>query len=67
MPLSPSNAAIAGAMLALALTTSAHTASAQGDAMDARQDPVTRYFHITYAVPAEAPDQVMARCSWSPH
>lgn len=34
--------------------------------MTAQTDPFTRYFHITYAVPAGAPDQVTVRCSWSP-
>lgn len=29
-------------------------------------DPVTRYVHLTYAVPNKAPAEVVARCSWSP-
>src|SRR5687768_10563317 len=29
-------------------------------------DPITRYFHITYAVPADAPDVVSVFCSVSP-
>ncbi len=29
-------------------------------------DPVTRNVHITYAVPAEAPDVVSVYCTWSP-
>lgn len=29
-------------------------------------DPVTRYFHITYSVPADAPDVVNVLCSVSP-
>ncbi|HOX38595.1 MAG TPA: hypothetical protein PL033_11450 [Candidatus Brocadiia bacterium] len=31
-----------------------------------RIDPLTRYIHISYAVPASAPDAVGIRCSWSP-
>jgi hypothetical protein len=29
-------------------------------------DPVTRHLHIRYPVPADAPDEVAALCSWSP-
>lgn len=29
-------------------------------------DPITRYFHITYLVPADAPEVVTVRCLWSP-
>ncbi len=31
-----------------------------------RIDPTTRYIHVTYEVPATAPDEVVANCSWSP-
>ncbi len=31
-----------------------------------RIDPVTRYIHVTYRVPENAPDEVQVRCSWSP-
>jgi hypothetical protein len=34
--------------------------------MNATLDPVTRQFQITYAVPADAPEVIVARCSWSP-
>ena len=29
-------------------------------------DPVTRYIHVSYDVPAGAPDEVTILCSWSP-
>ncbi len=29
-------------------------------------DPVTRYFHITYPIPADAPDTVNVLCSVAP-
>ncbi len=29
-------------------------------------DPLTRYIHIGYALPNEAPAQVVVQCSWSP-
>lgn len=31
-----------------------------------RLDPITRCFHISYTVPADAPDEIAVRCSWSP-
>ncbi len=31
-----------------------------------RSDPLTRYVHITYAVPPDAPDWTVVHCSWSP-
>lgn len=34
--------------------------------METNVDPVTRYIHITYPVPANAPDEVVVRCFWSP-
>lgn len=35
-------------------------------AADVSVDPITRYIHITYAVPADAPDVVTVHCTWSP-
>ncbi len=32
-----------------------------------RVDPLSRLIHITYAVPADAPEEVTARCAWAPH
>ncbi|HOK10263.1 MAG TPA: hypothetical protein PLJ10_11465 [Candidatus Hydrogenedens sp.] len=29
-------------------------------------DPLTRYIHITYTVPADAPNEIIVLCSWSP-
>ncbi len=29
-------------------------------------DPVTRYFHVTYPVPAEAPSALKVVCAWAP-
>lgn len=34
--------------------------------MNATLDPVTRQFQISYLVPANAPDVIVARCAWSP-
>ncbi len=34
--------------------------------MTTQVDPITRYVHVTYAVPANAPDEVVVRCFWSP-
>ncbi|MBI2297872.1 MAG: hypothetical protein HYU66_02770 [Armatimonadetes bacterium] len=34
--------------------------------MTATVDPITRYFHVSYAVPTGAPDEVGVRCKWSP-
>ncbi len=39
---------------------------AGGNGIDATIDPLTRYCHITYAVPAAAPPEVSVMCSWSP-
>jgi len=36
-----------------------------GAAMEVRIDPITRYVHLTYAVPREAPQEVIVRCTWS--
>ena len=33
---------------------------------NAKMDPVTRYIHISYQVPDNAPDEVAVVCSWSP-
>ena len=33
---------------------------------DVTVDPVTRYFNISYAMPADAPDVVSVNCFWSP-
>ncbi len=29
-------------------------------------EPLTRYIHVTYQVPADAPDELTVLCSWSP-
>jgi hypothetical protein len=55
--------AILAAVIVAALVVSARAAD---DGVKARLDPVTRYFHITYRVPAGAPDRVAVRCSWAP-
>ena len=41
-------------------------AFAGGERIKMFQDPVTGYFHITYQVPANAPEEVAVVCSWSP-
>ena len=28
-------------------------------------DPVTRYLHVSYQVPADAPDEVVVLCEWA--
>ncbi len=56
--------AIASCVLLLALGNSV---VAEGGGMEATMslDQVTRYMHITYSVPANAPDTVSVTCSWS--
>jgi len=39
---------------------------ARGDTMKAALDPVSRHFRLSYPVPADAPDVVVARCAWTP-
>lgn len=39
---------------------------ASRDTLIVTTDPLTRYCHIKYYVPPEAPNEVMVRCSWSP-
>lgn len=34
--------------------------------MRCQTDPLTRLIHITYGVPADAPDRLVVRCAWSP-
>ena len=34
--------------------------------MNATLDPITRHFQISYLAPADAPELIVARCSWSP-
>lgn len=41
-------------------------AATWGADMDVVVEPVTRYFHLSYPVPASAPEQVTVRCEWSP-
>ncbi|HZP81049.1 MAG TPA: hypothetical protein VFB21_05400 [Chthonomonadaceae bacterium] len=53
-------------LLGLALQAAPGRAAAEGGAMKARLDPLTRYFHITYRVPKEAPAEVGVVCAWSP-
>ncbi len=50
----------AGALAAVSAT------APQGRAGKVWIDPVTRYIHVTYRVPAGAPDEVVVRCSWAP-
>ncbi len=40
--------------------------AAWGADMDVSIDPITRYFHLAYTVPAGVPEQVTVRCDWSP-
>ncbi|MEA3364789.1 MAG: hypothetical protein U9Q79_04030 [Candidatus Hydrogenedentes bacterium] len=42
------------------------TMSATAQNIDVSIDPVTRYFHIAYPVPADAPETVSVTCEWSP-
>ncbi|MCC6443172.1 MAG: hypothetical protein IT210_06920 [Armatimonadetes bacterium] len=52
--------------LALIATMPMAACHAGENDMQARTDPVTRYLHIPYRVPADAPEEVRVRCSWSP-
>lgn len=56
-----------GLSLICALLCICRNASADGGASPKMwSDPVTRYIHIKYMIPANAPDQVEVSCSWSP-
>lgn len=35
------------------------------ETINAEVDPITRYFHIKYSIPHDAPDDIVAVCSWS--
>lgn len=38
----------------------------EAGAMTVQIDPITRYLHVTYAVPDGAPEEVQVRCTWWP-
>lgn len=43
-----------------------HCLSSPGGLSMVETDPLTRYLHITYSIPDDAPDMVMVECTWSP-
>lgn len=53
---------VCAALAALTLLTPL----ARGDTMKAVVEPLSRYFLISYQVPAQAPPSVLVRCTWSP-
>lgn len=57
--------AITGSSLLAVLAVLA-AGTAQGDITAVAPDPVTRWVHISYQVPADAPDVIEAHCSWAP-
>lgn len=50
----------------LALPSVASASEAEGGNAKVWADPMTRYVHISYQVPAGAPEEVVVWCSWSP-
>lgn len=52
--------------LLLALTFVVEKLEAEVRKMEVQVDPITRYIHITYQVPEDAPDEVIVFSSWSP-
>ncbi len=48
------------------MTLGALAANADAQTLSTEIDPITRYVHITYAVPQNAPDEVVVQCSFSP-
>ncbi len=53
-------------ILALALAFVARKNEAEVKKVNISIDPLTRYIHIAYQVPKDAPDEVIVLCSWSP-
>jgi len=57
-------AAVVGGLVAL--LASAGEPETEVEKMHVQVDPLTRYLHLTYQVPAEAPEEVTVLASWSP-
>jgi len=56
-----------GLILPLLLTnTIANTDEKHPISLSTSIDPITRYIYITYSVPADAPQEIVVLCSWSP-
>jgi len=53
-------------ILLLLITTYTTYAQPQEGKIELKIDPITRYIHLTYPVPEDAPNEVMILCSWSP-
>ena len=56
-------------LMLVAVTHMSGMAAAQGNSegdMRTAVDPVTRYIHIAYTPPADAPDELLVLCRWSP-
>jgi len=49
----------------MVLLVSSPVAGTTGETSTVKLDPLTRHLHIRYQVPADAPDEVVAVCSWS--
>lgn len=64
--MTPEAVRCAGRLASLAMVATLAGAAAEVT-MRCRTDPLSRLIHITYAVPAGAPEAVLVRCSWSPH
>lgn len=47
------------------ITTYIGYAESQEDKIEFKTDPITRYIHITYPVPDDAPNEVVILCFWS--
>ncbi|MDQ1257377.1 MAG: hypothetical protein QG656_1981, partial [Candidatus Hydrogenedentes bacterium] len=52
-------------MIQACLIAATLIAAADGNGLAFHVDPVTRYIHLTYPVPADAPDTVTVLCAWS--
>jgi len=57
--------ALAAGLSVLAAGASVWAGQNDGRAMTATVDPVTRYVHVRYRVPADAPAEVGVLCTWS--
>jgi len=52
-------------VLATALLTLAQAAAQEASGLRMEIDPVTRYVHVSYLVPADAPWETVVQCAWS--
>jgi len=52
-------------VLAVAMLTLAPAAAPETPELKMEVDPVTRYVHVSYLVPANAPGEAVVQCAWS--